>query len=186
MNITPHDRQAEIEEEIELDAFTSALRRFRRKNCGTAPDPDLGDYAALSPQVLSLLICSQAEEAIKRGEPEAARKLILDAAALDSTLPKIWKVLRSLNAPVNALSKLYHVEIEGEMSVPNFKIRPQFYGSYDVIANDRTEALAFIKEVEPIADKNSLKIQHAVKKRNIRGDEHRGVVFRYPSISSMG
>lgn len=123
----------------------------------------------------------------RRGDKEAELRDAIELSRLDPADLEALKLIRNCHAPCTRHTRGYWLQVEGEAPlmalVPGRKV--YYMASFEVLADSKSEALRFVREIEFVAVPESLKIMTSSKlKRRIPSGMRKGVVFRYPSFSA--
>ncbi|MBW3622482.1 MAG: tetratricopeptide repeat protein [Armatimonadetes bacterium] len=116
-----------------------------------------------------------------RNDKEGALLCLKAALEWDKNCQKAFWLLRQLDGEISPSAKYYRVLVEGVWPEPfeGETVAPGFFTSYDVVADSREEALAYIRRIEPDEVGESLRIEEA-KALEKRPDEPKGVYAAGP------
>jgi tetratricopeptide (TPR) repeat protein len=132
----------------------------------------------------ALLLATHAQLLMRQKQHSQARELLRQALAFDKSNPEALFLLHRLNPPASPNSKIFTIAVEGKMKpLESFITCSGVYlAGFEVVAANREEALAYIREIESIAEPASLRITKCSSRKNITYD-HCGVTYAAPSLS---
>ncbi len=133
---------------------------------------------------LAYLLAAKAQILIHRQQAGQAHNLLRQAVMMDKANCQLLEKLSHHNPEAGTSSKIFSLAVKGKALCPG---GPSFsactyLAGFEVVANSREEALEYVKEIECLAEPESLDITRCYSRPN-KWHRHCGVVFVAPSVT---